>query len=273
MSDKETNIKFKRNYLGASSLMLAIFAISGCWIPFFNILSVSAAIAGFLFGAWSLAIIWFTQKKYSKKMILSLCGVLMSLLAMVTALSTNHAVFSSHGGIKNFVVEVMDAMVGKNIGDGSEQTSNSEKRSKGDVNTSKKSQIQTSRVYRIGETAELNDRKVTIADVQNNFSMNNEYSVPREGFRFVKVSVRVENTSDSDILLSPQELKIQDDSGSTGSIAAVTYLLDDQFESVTLSSNEVKEGDVIFEVSGNYENFKFVYQPSSSESKVEFEMR
>ena len=273
MPDKETEIKCKKNYLGASSLMFGIFAISGCWIPLFNILAVSLAIVSSLLGVWSLVKILRVDKKSFDKMVLSICGILVSLVAVIIATSMNHAVFSPHGGIKNFMTEVMDAMTGKNIGGNSQKSSNSNQKASSDTNFLNQTENTSSRVYKIGESAELEGRTITLTDVQKNFNMNNEYSTPKEGSQFVKIAVKVENTSDSEIVVSPYELRIQDGSGAIESLVSVTYLLDDQFESATLIPAGSREGAVIFEVPENDENLKLVYQPSSADASVTFDLQ
>lgn len=273
MVDKETAFSCKKNYLGASSLMFGIFAISGCWIPLLNILSISFAVIGLMFGIWSLIKVLCVKIKAFDKIIISGCGVLVSAVAIITAVFMNSTIFASHGGIKNFMVEVMDSMAGKNIGGNSKISSADNQQSANDVNFLNQTGNLSSHTYKIGESAELEGRKLTLIDVQKKFSMNNEYSVPKQGSQFVKVAVKFENDSDSDVTVSPYELKIQDNSGAIESMASVTYLSDDQLESSTLVPGGFREGAVIFEVPENDENLKLIYQLPSSETKVEFDLQ
>lgn len=272
MKDSLQNNECRLNYLGISSLMFSIFAVAGCWIPLFNILSISAAIMGLLLGAWAMVSLIIKNKKSIKSLALPLSGILAAVIAIITAIAMNRSAFSNHGGIKNFMTQVMDSMVNKNTNENNKSSSNNSKNSTTtESDNSGKNVNQPSKIYNIGETAEIQGIKVTLSGAEKHFSMNNDYSNPKSGSQFVKVEVKVENATQSDMTVSPYEFKAQDNQGAMESPVSATYLLEDQFESVTLIPGGYRSGSMIFELPENDDNLKLIYQPSAvKDLKFEF---
>ena len=118
-------------------------------------------------------------------------------------------------------------------------------------------------VYKVGDVIHFEGEEIKVTNVQRNYNTGNEYSKPASGKEFVKVTVTIKNTSNSNISVNPLEFKIQDSNGAQKSLASESYIIDDKFDSAELIPGGTKTGSIIFEVPKNDAGLKLIYEPNA----------
>lgn len=74
-----------------------------------------------------------------------------------------------------------------------------------------------------------------------------EYEVPREGYEYIIVSVKIENNSDKKISYNPYDWKMENSNGQEESTTFTTIDNDTSLSSGDLNAGGVKEGTLAFE--------------------------
>lgn len=67
--------------------------------------------------------------------------------------------------------------------------------------------------FSIGETADIDDRKLSVTEVVRNYDTGNEFAQPESGKEFVIVTVSIENNGDNEIDYNTFDFKLQDSNG------------------------------------------------------------
>lgn len=126
------------------------------------------------------------------------------------------------------------------------------------------SQSNSAEGYKVGDTIELKDSKVTISNVERNFSTGNMFVTPEEGKEYIKVGVGFVNTTTSKKTFYPSNWQLQDGDGVIRDISySTTMMIDNGFyESVELAGNGKWSGFMIFEVPAGGGNLQLQYKPS-----------
>lgn len=99
--------------------------------------------------------------------------------------------------------------------------------------------------YKVGETVNIDDRQITISDVQRNFQTGNQFSVPEDGKEFVALTVTIANNGDSEMNYGSYDFKMQDSNGVQ------------QMESFVLSDGKLNSGSL---AAGGKVTGKLAYQ-------------
>ena len=137
----------------------------------------------------------------------------------------------------------------KNSGsNGSSQTQNSE---------SKKEKTE----FNVGDIIAFDGKELTVEKVERNWNSGNAYLKPKDSKEYVKVSVKIENKSETEMNYNVFEFKAEDSNGAAESADGQTYSLPDSLGSGDLVKGGKKSGSMIFEVPAG-SSLKLHYQPS-----------
>ena len=138
----------------------------------------------------------------------------------------------------------------KNSGsNGSSQTQNSEK----------KKEEKTE--FNVGDIIAFDGKELTVEKVERNWNSGNAYLKPKDGKEYVKVSVKIENKSETEMNYNVFEFKAEDSNGAAENANMQTYSLPDSLGSGDLVKGGKKSGSMIFEVPAG-SSLKLHYQPS-----------
>ena len=138
----------------------------------------------------------------------------------------------------------------KNSGsNGSSQTQNSEK----------KKEEKTE--FNVGDIIAFDGKELTVEKVERNWNSGNSYLKPKDGKEYVKVSVKIENKSETEMNYNVFEFKAEDSNGAAERFNFQTYSLPDSLGSGNLVKGGKKSGSMIFEVPAG-SSLKLHYQPS-----------
>lgn len=138
----------------------------------------------------------------------------------------------------------------KNSGsNGSSQTQNSEK----------KKEEKTE--FNVGDIIAFDGKELTVEKVERNWNSGNSYLKPKDGKEYVKISVKIENKSETEMNYNVFEFKAEDSNGAAENADMQTYSLPDSLGSGDLVKGGKKSGSMIFEVPAG-SSLKLHYQPS-----------
>ena len=138
----------------------------------------------------------------------------------------------------------------KNSGsNGSSQTQNSE------------SKKEEKAEFNVGDIIAFDGKELTVEKVERNWNSGNAYLKPKDGKEYVKVSVKIENKSETEMNYNVFEFKAEDSNGAAESADGQTYSLPDSLGSGDLVKGGKKSGSMIFEVPAG-SSLKLHYQPS-----------
>ena len=138
----------------------------------------------------------------------------------------------------------------KNSGsNGSSQTQNSEK----------KKEEKTE--FNVGDIIAFDGKELTVEKVERNWNSGNSYLKPKDGKEYAKVSVKIENKSETEMNYNVFEFKAEDSNGAAENADMQTYSLPDSLGSGDLVKGGKKSGSMIFEVPAG-SSLKLHYQPS-----------
>ena len=226
---------------------------------FINIFSIFLGIMGIIFGIWHI----FRIKQSTKRKIGEFGLIAIGNIAWIVAMLTCAVMkFSSATYADNTSSDFIKQLTGFNYTP-SQHKQDKEKSSTENQNKSK--------TYSIKDVAEFEGVKVTLTNVQKNFKLSGNNSSPRQDSQFIKVSMKVENDSSSELNVSENDIKVKDSQGAIETPNQVTHTLDDQFESAVLVPGGTREGSVVFEVPENDDDSKIIYTfPDSDDQRAEF---
>ncbi len=144
------------------------------------------------------------------------------------------------------------------------QSSTEQPTNQSEDKSSDASQSNSSEGYKVGDTIELKDSKVTISNVERNFSTGNMFDKPEEGKEFIKIGVGFVNTTTSKKTFYPSNWQLQDGDGVIRDISySTTMMIDNGFyESIELAGNGKWSGFMIFEIPAGGGNLQLQYKPS-----------
>lgn len=138
----------------------------------------------------------------------------------------------------------------KNSGsNGSSQTQNNEK----------KKEEKTE--FNVGDIIAFDGKELTVEKVERNWKSEKAYIKPKDGKEYVKVSVKIENKSETEMNYNVFEFKAEDSNGAAERFNFQTYSLPDSLGSGNLVKGGKKSGSMIFEVPAG-SSLKLHYQPS-----------
>jgi Domain of unknown function (DUF4352)/zinc-ribbon domain len=110
----------------------------------------------------------------------------------------------------------------------------------------------------VGEAAELEDRTLTVAEVERGYTPQNRFSKTESGNEFMRVLVRLTNTSNRPIDYSRIHFEVQDSDGVQKRASSVPDL-PRELDSGDLAPDGTVEGNLVFEVPRNDNNLALIY--------------
>lgn len=126
-------------------------------------------------------------------------------------------------------------------------------------NSEKKKEEKTE--FKVGDIIAFDGKELTVEKVDRNWNSGNAYMKPKDGKEYVKVSVKIENKSETEMKYNVFEFKAEDSNGAAESADWQTYSLPDSLGSGDLAKGGKKSGSMIFEVPAG-SSLKLHYQPS-----------
>lgn len=126
-------------------------------------------------------------------------------------------------------------------------------------NSEKKKEEKTE--FKVGDIIAFDGKELTVEKVDRNWNSGNAYMKPKDGKEYVKVSVKIENKSETDMKYNVFKFKAEDSNGAAESADWQTYSLPDSLGSGDLAKGGKKSGSMIFEVPAG-SSLKLHYQPS-----------
>lgn len=216
-----------KDTFGVVTLIMGIVALIGCWIPFLNIISMIIAISGLIIGICS--IVKFLKKK-CRNCALAIIGMILSVITICLGFSINNSISDTFN---------KDS---KPISSNSSESNNNE--------------------FKVGDVISFDDKEVTVTNLTRNYNTGNQFSKPKDGKEFVKVTVEIKNKSKSDISYNTFDFKIKNSDGALQDAEAETYSLSDSLSSGQLSENGKIKGSMVFEVPKGDKNLSLKYSPS-----------
>ena len=142
--------------------------------------------------------------------------------------------------------------VGENKNSGSNGSS---KTQKGESKKEEKTE------FNVDDIIAFDGKELTVEKVERNWNSGNAYLKPKYGKEYVKVSVKIENKSETEMNYNVFEFKAEDSNGAAESADGQTYSLPDSLGSGDLVKGGKKNGSMIFEVPAG-SSLKLHYQPS-----------
>ena len=138
----------------------------------------------------------------------------------------------------------------KKIGNSSETSSSQDSKNQESTNE-----------FKVGDIISFDDKEVTVTNVARNYNTGNEFSKPKDGKEFVKVTVEIKNKSKSDISYNTFDFKIKTDNGVLES-TSWSASPDDSLGSGKLAENGKIKGSMVFEVPKGDKKLSLRYSPS-----------
>ncbi len=232
----------KKDNLALASLIVSIVAIAGSWIPILNIISMVVAIVGIILGAWSL--IRAIKNRLSVGKAIASIAVSLFSMCLISSMYTSSS-------------------TSKKVSSSSSQSSTNSSSSSENKTNSNDSKEEEKDEYNVGDTIDFDGKEVTITKVKRNYSTGNQFLHPKSGNEFVKVYIKIVNTSENEASINSWDFKIQNSKGVITSCSLVTGdPAEDELSFSTLAPGGTTEGAVIFEVPKNDSDLKLIYNPS-----------
>lgn len=222
--------------LATASMVLGIIAIVGAWIPLLNVISLIIAVV-----ALGLGIAPLIRKRGFGK---ALTGVILAGISIILFV----AMYSSVNDDTN------DAKVENG---NQSQTQGEESADSGSEKTT----------FAINEAISFDGKEVTVTGVERNWDSGNEFITPESGKEYVKVSVTIKNSSNSQISYNTYDWKMKDSTGDIQSPDSVVYTVDGALSSGELAEGGTKTGFLVFEVPSGDTGLVLQYEPGFWSSK------
>ena len=115
--------------------------------------------------------------------------------------------------------------------------------------------------FKVGDIIAFDGKELTVEKFERNWNSEKAYIKPKDGKEYVKVSVKIENKSETEMNYNVFEFKAEDSNGAAESADGQTYSLPDSLGSGDLVKGGKKTGSMIFEVPAGSQ-IKLHYQPS-----------
>ena len=111
--------------------------------------------------------------------------------------------------------------------------------------------------YKVGDVVKIGDYTFSVNSFEDNAASGNEYLKPKEGNKFVKINLTIENNGKEKTAISTMlQMYLKD---SEGTRFKQTFLMDQkQIDGELLAGDKIK-GDVAYEVPKNSTGLKFYY--------------
>jgi hypothetical protein len=126
--------------------------------------------------------------------------------------------------------------------------------------TTNSTQTQAPKEFKVGDTIQLGDDKVTVTKVDK--SAGDDMNKPKQGNEFVIVSVTIENDGKNTIDYNPLDFKIKNSQGNITDETFTTINSDTALNSGQLSAGGKVSGTLAFEAPQNDPKLQLIFNPS-----------
>lgn len=234
-------IEIESYALGA--MISPLLALIGLCLSFPKIILKPYAIATVIVGILSL----FKAIKHKFPVKKPIFGIIASLFSLLLIFSARISKTSSNSKKVDSSTDTSISTENKTDSDNSKDSSEAEEKDE----------------YKVGDTIEMDGKRITVKNVKRNYSTGNRFSTPKAGNEFIKVYIKIANSSENETSINSWDFKIQDSKGLIKSDSPATYSSDDHLEYSKLAPGGIVEGTVIFEVPKNDSGLKLIYDCSS----------
>lgn len=126
------------------------------------------------------------------------------------------------------------------------------------TNSTNSSNTEEKTDFKIAETANIDDRKLTVNSIERNYSTGNEYLKPEAGKEFVVVTITIENNGKDSINFNTFDFKMQDSNGVqlTEDFSAVS---DGKLNSGSLAAGGKVTGKIAYQVPQDDKGLKLLF--------------
>lgn len=141
---------------------------------------------------------------------------------------------------------------------------NNNEPTKVDSNTSSSEQKSEEKTdFAVGDVIAYDGKEITVVSVQRNYDSGNEYYKPESGKEFIKISIKIENKSDSKMSYNIYDWEIQDSDGDIQSVnGGLQFTVDGALNSGDLAPGGKKSADLYFQVPSDDSNLVLHYKSS-----------
>ena len=123
--------------------------------------------------------------------------------------------------------------------------------------------------YAVGETISYEGKEVTVVSAERNYDSGNQYYTAEAGKEFIKVNIRIENKSDSNISYNSYEWEIQDSNGDIQKVdGGLQFTADGALNSGELAPGGNKSADLYFQAPSGDAGLVLHYKPSFTYNKT-----
>lgn len=112
--------------------------------------------------------------------------------------------------------------------------------------------------YKVGEAATMDNRTITVTNVQRNYSTGNEYARPEAGKEFVVVTVEIANNGKDSLSYNTFDFKMQDTNGVQQS-ESIMALSTGKLNSGSLAPGGKVTGKLAYEVPAGDSGLKLLF--------------
>ncbi|MBR2578879.1 MAG: DUF4352 domain-containing protein, partial [Clostridia bacterium] len=230
---------YKLNYIAIIPPIMAILSEIGVWMPILNVFSIFLGIMGIIFGTiYIIKVKKSTKKKISEFGLIALGNMIWIVAMVICAIMKFSPISYTDNTSSDFINQLTGFGYCGNKAETQSQQEN------GSIAEEPKTENKILKNYKINDTAELEGIKMTLTGIEKNFDMSSENLSPRQGTEFIKISVKIENTSNTELNVSESDIKIQDSIGAIENPISATSTLHDRFESAILAPGGIREGSV-----------------------------
>ncbi len=157
-------------------------------------------------------------------------------------------------------IVLLGGIGGAMSGDQSADTDSSSNSSSNNSESEQKTEDKTE--FAVGETIDIDSRKLTVNSVERNYQTGNQFSQPESGNEFVLVNVTIENGSNSDLTYSTFNFELQDTNGVKHN-EQITAITEGRLNTGTLAAGGKVTGNLVYEVPKDDSGLKLVFESGS----------
>lgn len=169
--------------------------------------------------------------------------------------------FAKHKILTVIIAIVLLGGIGAALGgDKPADTTESNGSSSNSNSSEKKTEEKTEFV--VGETIDIDSRKLTVNSVERNYQTGNQFSQPESGNEFALVNVTIENGSKSDLTYSTFNFQLQDTNGVKHN-ENIMALSEGRLNTGTLAAGGKVTGNLVYEVPKDDNGLKLVFESGS----------
>lgn len=160
------------------------------------------------------------------------------------------------------IIIVVLSGLGNALGDDQSDTNPTSTTSSEEKSSQQPQKTEEKTEFAIGETVNIDGRKLTVSDPQRNFDTGNQFAQPESGKEFVVVTVTIENGSDREMSYGTYDFKMQDSNGVQQN-EAIMAISEGKLNSGSLAAGGTVTGKLAYEVPAGDAGLKLLFENPS----------